>query len=56
MDDLRLETQIDAAALRLATADTPAGRRAAWSELKALISRRSAERIAQMERDRGLAA
>lgn len=54
--DLTLEAQIEFAAMRLATAGTPTERRKVWDELKQLVQRRSAERVAEMERERGLLA
>lgn len=50
-----LEARIDAAVLRLATAKEPSDRRATWNRLCELIKLRTPERIAEMERERGLA-
>lgn len=52
--DLTLEAQIEFAAMRLATVETPTERRRVWDELRDLVLRRSAERVAEMERERGL--
>lgn len=54
-DDPALEAEINHTALRLATAATPAERRAAWNDLCHLHEQRSEERVRQMERERGLA-
>ena len=54
--DLTLEAQIEFAAMRLATVGTPTERREVWNELRDLVMRRSAERVAEMERERGLLA
>ena len=53
--DESLEAEINLAALRLATAPTPAERRDAWNTLCDLQAQRSPERIREMERERGLA-
>lgn len=52
--DDQLEARIDMAALALATASTPARRKAAWQEMQALIRKRSYERVRQMESEKGL--
>lgn len=49
-----LETSIDAATLWLCTAKTREERRAANNVLSTLVQMRSAERVEQMERERGL--
>jgi hypothetical protein len=49
-----LEQSIDFQALMLCTAETPEQRRLAWDELLRLRALRTAERIEQMERERGL--
>jgi hypothetical protein len=48
-----LEQQIDVAAILLYTGETPEERRRAWDELLRLRALRTAERIEQMERERG---
>lgn len=53
--DAELERRIDLQALLLHTVKTPAERATAWSELKRLHTLRSPQRIAQMEREAGLA-
>ena len=50
-----LESRIDFAALRLATVETPAERRAVWAQLRDLITQRTPERVREMERELGLA-
>ena len=52
--DAALEAQIITATLRLQTASTPRQRREHWAQLQALVAQRSAERVATMERERGL--
>ena len=52
--DIDLQNRIDEAALRLAYAKTPAASRKAMDELNALKKQQRPERIAQLERDRGL--
>ena len=52
--DIDLEDQIDRAAHDLHHLPTPGERRAAWERLKTLIEMRSPERVAEMERMRGL--
>ena len=54
--DLTLEAQIEFAAMRLATVGTQTERRRVWEELRQLVLRRSAERVAEMEREQGLRA
>lgn len=53
-DDVR-EADIASAYLRLATATTPAARRAALAELQAGVAGRSPDQVRRMERQRGLA-
>jgi len=48
-DDVALERQIEAAALELITASTPAKRRAAWDLMKRLHAKRSPREIAARE-------
>ena len=50
-----LESAIDTATLRLATAATPELRREAWSKLQSLVSQRTPERVLEMEIAQGLA-
>lgn len=50
-----LEFQIDAAYLRLTTATTPEARRSALDDMTTLVKSRHPERVAEMERERGLA-
>jgi hypothetical protein len=52
--DAELERQIDFQHGLIATALTAAEQTAAWEEMKRLIGLRSPERVAQMERERGL--
>lgn len=52
--DTYLERRIDKAALELQTATTPRARRAAMDRLAQLVARRSAARVAEMEREKGL--
>ena len=54
VDDPALEAEINNTALRLATATTPAERRAAWNDLCQLHEQRSDERVRQMELEQGL--
>jgi hypothetical protein len=49
-----LEQSIDFQALMLCTAEEPEQRRAAWNELLRLRAMRTAERVAEMEREQGL--
>lgn len=49
-----LEQRIDYQALLLHTAATPDERRSAWEELKRLHALRTPERVAEMERERGI--
>lgn len=49
-----LEQAIDSAALWLMTAQTKGDRVAAWGALQNLCSRRSQERVREMEIERGL--
>lgn len=49
-----LEESIDFQALLLHTAETPEARRHAWNELLRLRSLRTAERVAEMEKEQGL--
>ena len=53
--DGHLEAAIDAAAMRLHTEPTVEGRRDAWAELVRLHGLRTAETVARLERERGLA-
>lgn len=53
--ELNLESQIDWQVHVLATATTPEERKAAWSQLKRLHAMRTPERVAEMEREAGLA-
>jgi transposase-like protein len=55
MDDWALEDAIDAALGKVYRAKTDEERRAAWEHVRALIAQRSPQRVAQMERERGLA-
>lgn len=52
--DSLLESAIIVATLRLQTAVAPSERREAWDELISLIAQRSADRVREMERARGL--
>lgn len=52
--DRDIEARIDEAYMRLQTATTERRRRKAWEELLALRGQRSAERVAEMERQQGL--
>jgi hypothetical protein len=52
--DKYLEDRIDKAALELQTATTPKARREAFDRLKQLHQRRTASRVAEMEREQGL--
>lgn len=54
MTDESLETRIHEQALRLQFARTPAARREAMRRLRELHAQRSAERVAEMEREQGL--
>lgn len=54
LTDAELEEAIDKQTMLLHTAKTPEERRAAMAELQRLHPQRSKERIAQMERQRGL--
>lgn len=49
-----LEESIDFQALLLHTTDTPEQRRQAWNELLRLRALRTAERVAEMEKEQGL--
>jgi hypothetical protein len=52
--DRDLEVEIDLTYEMLLKAQTPEAQRAAFNQMKALISLRSPRRIENMERDRGL--
>lgn len=54
LPDADLERRIDFQAGLIATALTPAEQMSAWDELKRLHAQRSPERVAEMERERGL--
>jgi hypothetical protein len=54
LDETALESRIDQQALLLHTAPTVVERKQAWAELSRLVALRSSDRVAQMERDRGL--
>ena len=51
-----LEAEIDFSYLRLTTAETPELRAAEWQHMQQLIKQRTPQRVAQMERERGLSA
>lgn len=53
--DLDLESQIDWQAHLLHTSKTPDERKSAWTQLKRLHAMRTPERVAEMEREAGLA-
>ena len=55
MTDKELERQIRKACKAINDAQDLAERRKAFERMKALIEQRSPQRVAQMERDRGLA-
>lgn len=52
--ELNLESQIDWQVHLLHTSKTPEERKAAWSQLKRLHAMRTPERVAEMEKGRGL--
>lgn len=52
--DEYLERRIDKAALELQTARTPHARRQAMQRLAQLVARRTPQRVAEMEREKGL--
>ena len=52
--DAALERQIADAEVAMHRADTEEQRRAMFAQLAALVAQRSAERVAEMEQERGL--
>lgn len=54
--DVELEAQIDQAWFTCATAKDPEERRRAFDRMRELVAKRSPERVAEMERARGLVA